>query len=114
MLAERLWSSSDAEGAWNFGPVPEDTRPVGWVVGRMIDLWGAPVEWNAAQGRNPHEAAALTLDSSKARLRLAWVPRWGLDVGLVKTVEWYRTYQPDSDMQEYSMAQIGDYQGDVR
>jgi CDP-glucose 4,6-dehydratase len=29
-----------AASAWNFGPAENDTRPVSWIVERMIELWG--------------------------------------------------------------------------
>jgi len=31
-------------------------------------------------------------DPSKARTRLAWIPRYGMDEGLRRTIEWYRTF----------------------
>ena len=35
------------------------------------------------------------LDAGKARERLGWAPRHGMDAGLRRTIEWYRSYMAD-------------------
>lgn len=44
------------------------------------------------QGVNHGEIQAQFLDSTKARARLKWQPRFSLDAALVKTVKWYENY----------------------
>jgi CDP-glucose 4,6-dehydratase len=111
-LAERL-AAGDGEAfatAWNFGPADEDARPVRWVVERLRDRWPADVgvEWgDVADGR---EAALLKVDSSRARTRLAWRPRWDLAAGLDATVGWYAAHAAGADAQDLCMRQIEEFE----
>jgi CDP-glucose 4,6-dehydratase len=110
LLAERLWAARDYADGWNFGPPDTDARPVRWVVERVAALWGAGLDWASDPGEHPHEAHSLKLDSSRARERLAWAPRWDLERGLAATVDWYRAYRDGADMRAFSLAQIEAYQ----
>ncbi len=83
-LAQALWHSPEHAGGWNFGPPDEDARPVSWIVQRIAELWPHRLLWveDAEPRRSPlHEARSLKLDSSRARSRLGWRPRWGLQRG---------------------------------
>jgi CDP-glucose 4,6-dehydratase len=48
----------------------------------------------------------LSLDSSKARERLGWEPRWGLEDALASIVEWHGALAEGRDMRAVSLAQI--------
>jgi CDP-glucose 4,6-dehydratase len=48
----------------------------------------------------------LRLDSTKARQRLGWRPRWGLEEALARTIDWHRAWQGGADMAAVSLAQI--------
>lgn len=110
LLAEGLCvdGASFSEG-WNFGPADEDARSVQWIVERLTRWWGNGATWIHDEGSNPHEAGYLKLDTSKARSRLGWFPRWGIDTALGSTVEWYRGYLEKKDMQEMVLQQIAAY-----
>ncbi|AKT37130.1 CDP-glucose 4,6-dehydratase [Chondromyces crocatus] len=95
-LGQRLHETGQAHvGAWNFGPM-EDPLPVGELARRLVESLGhgaleiAPVDPAA-----PHEATALRLDCSKARARLGWRPRLGIEQTLTLTAAWYRGYLAD-------------------
>ncbi len=77
-------------GGWNFGPAPEDERPVSWLASRLAARWGDGAAWQADEGRHPPEAATLRLDSGRARSRLGWRPRLDLAAAVDWTVDWYR------------------------
>jgi CDP-glucose 4,6-dehydratase len=99
-LARELYTHGPAYAeAWNFGPRDDDARPVSWIAERLAHHWGGHVEWTLDTDSHPHEAAYLRLDWSKARTRLRWQPRWGLDTALERSVRWYRAYhrQVDTD-----------------
>jgi CDP-glucose 4,6-dehydratase len=110
MLAERLWADGPrfAEG-WNFGPADEDARTVGWIVERLVDLWGESASYEVDKGPHPHEATYLKLDCSKVRTRLGWVPAWDLSGALESIVDWYRAYAGGSDMRTKILEQIDIY-----
>jgi CDP-glucose 4,6-dehydratase len=108
-LAEALWRSPAAVGAWNFGPEPEDTLPVHAVVDRLSGLWVREVEWEADPRAHPREAPHLALDSSAARRELRWVPRWGLERALEAVAEWHAGVDAGDDPREVSLRQIEAY-----
>lgn len=109
-LAERLLAEQGADFArsWNFGPDVEDSSTVGEVARQVCDLLGVKVEMpTAAPGR--HEAGLLRLDSTLAKERLDWHPRWRLKRAVAETVEWYRHWTEGGDMLAFSNAQIDRY-----
>ena len=110
VLAEKLWENGPefAEG-WNFGPNETDARPVSWIVDRLTTLWGDNAGWKKMEGHQPHEANSLRLDSSKARMRLGWHPRWDLETSLNKIVSWYRAYHEGREMRRTVLEQIESY-----
>jgi CDP-glucose 4,6-dehydratase len=111
LLAERLWSDGAAMAeAWNFGPADEDAETVQWIVGRLAA--GNPgMAWRVDAGPQPHENTFLKLDSSKARTRLHWRPRWRLQDALDQTLAWHRAWRAGADMRAVTLAQIEQYLG---
>lgn len=108
-LAEHLHASGkDFAEAWNFGPADSDAQPVQWIIERMAEI-RTDVKWQLDQALQPHEAHYLKLDSSKARNRLHWQPRWQLQTALQKTLEWHESWKNAEDMRSVSLAQIAEY-----
>ena len=109
-LAERLWDEpAHYAGGWNFGPRDDDARPVGWIVEHMVRRWGPEASWRHDDSPQPHEAAYLKLDISKARLQLGWAPRWSLEVALDHIVDWHKAYLGGGDLREKSLEQIKEF-----
>lgn len=111
ILAQKLCEQGGAycEG-WNFGPNDEDARPVSWIVERLTRMWGEDATWDIdASGNHPHEAHYLKLDCSKARARLNWHPRWGLEYTLQQIVDWYKLFCDQKNMREMTLRQIDEY-----
>jgi CDP-glucose 4,6-dehydratase len=110
VLAERLWNDGDElAGGWNFGPNGDDARPVSWIADATARHWGGAAAWFTDDARHPHEATYLKLDISKARQRLGWRPRWGLDDALSRVVAWHRCWLAGDEVREMSLRQIDDY-----
>jgi len=109
MLAEKLITSGDNfSEAWNFGPEENDSKPVSWI----LDFFSQKipdVQWEIDRSVKPHEANLLLLDSSKAKSRLGWVPKWSLKRGLNKTIEWHQAWKEKELMSEVSVSQIKSY-----
>jgi CDP-glucose 4,6-dehydratase len=114
VLAQRLWDDPAAATAWNFGPGEDDVRSVGYLLERLAALSRCEIKWEQDAGEQPHEARYLKVDSSRARTRLGWAPRWGLERGLESVVEWYAAHRAGGDMRAVSLAQIAGFQGDAR
>ena len=112
-LAERLASGEKAHAEpWNFGPSDDDARPVAWLLDRLAErVPGAA--WLHVGGEHLHEAGYLKLDSSKARARLDWQPRWNLHAALDKTVEWHSAWLRGDDMRQVCMRQIDVYRAAI-
>jgi CDP-glucose 4,6-dehydratase len=109
LLAEHLYAGgSGFAEAWNFGPSEEDARTVGWVVEQLASHL-PELAWERDADLHPHEAAYLKLDSTKARSRLGWHPRWHLGTALHKTADWHRAWKAGGDMREVTMMQIHEY-----
>ena len=106
-LAERLYTEGQvwAEG-WNFGPLDEDTRPVQWIVERLVQDWGRGASWCLDGRDHPHEAHHLKLDISKARQRLGWQPKWPLAQALERTTGWHKSWLQCEDMRSVTLGQI--------
>jgi CDP-glucose 4,6-dehydratase len=97
LLAERLWEAPEAyaEG-WNFGPEDGTPVPAGELARRLVGLLGTgTLELMAKDPTAVHEASFLKLDCSKARARLEWRPRLGIDAALELTARFYRAYLDD-------------------
>lgn len=95
-LAERATAGEPQwAGAWNFGPLDENVVTVGEVAARLAEAWGDGATWRAVGGSAdaPHEAGLLKLDTSMARTRLRWAPRWDLRRTIGESVAWYRAFQ---------------------
>jgi CDP-glucose 4,6-dehydratase len=109
-IAERLFAGeAHFADAWNFGPAADDARPVRWIVDRMAALWGDGRKWTTPDGPQPHEAALLTLDCSKARAELGWRPAMNLDRTLASITEWHRGQDAGEDARSISLDQIRRY-----
>jgi CDP-glucose 4,6-dehydratase len=111
-VAERLLAGEpEAASAWNFGPAPDDARPVGWLVERVAERWTGGLDVEAAPaGAAQGEAPMLRLDAARARDRLGWTPRWDLEAGLDATVAWYAAFRDGADMRAETLAQITAYE----
>ena len=91
LLAERLHQDPAAfADAWNFGPMDDAARSVGWVASFVCDRWNNGARWHEISADAPHEAGVLRVDSSRARYALGWTPRLPLSDALGWTVEWHR------------------------
>jgi CDP-glucose 4,6-dehydratase len=109
-LAENLWHGGAAFAeAWNFGPDDSDARPVLWVMERIAAAWERADAWTVQEQQSHHEATYLKLDSSKARARLGWRPRWPLERGLRAVNDWYMAYQSGRDVALITLDQIKQY-----
>lgn len=111
ILAQQLYEKGfDYAEGWNFGANEEDVKPVQWIVEQLTHQWGGGAKWQLDQSIQPHEANYLKLDCSKAKKELGWHPKWTLSQALEKIILWQRAYQNKSDMQEFTLKQIADYQ----
>lgn len=109
LLAEKLYvKGSEFAEAWNFGPKDDDAKPVSWIVDQLCTCTPG-AKWQTGNTQQLHEAGLLKLDSSKAKTRLGWAPRWNLETALNKTMEWYQAWNEKEGMAAVTSAQIQAY-----
>ena len=113
-LAEKLYVQGQAFAeAWNFGPEETDARSVQWIVEHLCEQMPG-TSWHCDTASQPHEAGFLKLDISKAKSRLAWHPRWGVDTALDHTLAWHQAWKRGDDMAAVSLRQIHAYEAVTR
>jgi len=110
-LAQAAWDDERHADGWNFGPEERDVRSVREVLDGLADRWGEGLAWEHDGGEHPHEAGVLKLDSSRARARLGWTPRWDLEVALDAVVDWTKAYAAGDDPRAITLSQIEAFQG---
>ncbi|WP_287601788.1 CDP-glucose 4,6-dehydratase [Thiothrix sp.] len=114
LLAERLYTDgAPFAEAWNFGPEEADARPVQWIVEHLCQQV-PDATWQCDKNPQPHEANTLRLDSSKAKAKLNWLPRWNLPTALTHTLDWHQAWKQGADMTHKSLGQIGGYEATVQ
>lgn len=112
LVAEQLLEGRDEMACgWNFGPSDDDTQPVGWIVEKMLSMWGGGTSWQRPDAAQPHEAVLLKLDCSKARSELGWRPRLRLEDALGRVVEWHSQVAHGTDARAVSLRQLANYEG---
>ncbi|NOY90573.1 MAG: NAD-dependent epimerase/dehydratase family protein [Deltaproteobacteria bacterium] len=89
-LAEQMDRDEVRGEAFNFS----DERPqsVVEIVDCVLQAMGRGDLEPKILGQGSHEIVAQYLSSKKARKRLSWRPRFGLEEGLGRTVAWYREF----------------------
>lgn len=110
-IAERLATAPEGvDEAWNIGPDSSDTQAVADVASAMAGALGQGRIVSTTVSDAPHEATLLTLDCTKARIKLGWRPRLGFDDCVRWTAEWYAAWNDGRDMADYTRSQIADFQ----
>jgi CDP-glucose 4,6-dehydratase len=117
-LAAQLAAAPAAGGelvsAFNFGPSPEATRPVGALVEEVLKHW--PGKWeDRTDPKAVHEATLLSLAIDKAARVLGWQPVWDFAATITHTVEWYRSVSTDAAVAAgHTRRQIAAYEAAAR
>ena len=110
-IAERLVTHPDGvDEAWNIGPDSSDTRAVFDVASAMASALGKGRVLSKSVSDGPHEANLLTLDCTKARIKLGWQPRLSFDGCVRWTADWYAAWDSGQDMSAYTRSQLAEFQ----
>ncbi|QID17335.1 CDP-glucose 4,6-dehydratase [Nitrogeniibacter mangrovi] len=105
--ARLLAGDAAAARAWNFGPEATDMQPVAVIAERLCARLDG--HWQPDANAHPHEAAVLRLDSTDARTRLGWAPRWPLDTALDAVADWHRRHAAGEAALELMTEQLAAY-----
>ena len=111
MLAQELLTHpARCASAYNFGPSDEDVWPVQRIANKLAQMWGSGASWIRDAAPGVHEDQILRLDASKARVELGWQPKLKIEAALEWTMAWYRAWNREADMREFTVKQIADYE----
>jgi CDP-glucose 4,6-dehydratase len=105
-LAEQPSSFSSA---WNLGPSTDDVLTVKEVVEKAIEIFGRGNYSTPPQINQPHEAALLQLNISKAQHELGWQPKLNSKQAIEWTMQWYKNADKKS-VAGFSLEQINQYE----
>ena len=113
LLAEKMSENLRYSGAWNLGPSNQKRISVKELADKFIECWGKG-SYKFQKSTDSKEAYYLQLDISKAKQELGWVPTYDIDTIVKKTVEWYKTYYQDDDVELRTKMQINSYFSGVK
>jgi len=93
MLAQKMWNNPTAysEG-WNFGPYSDSVTTVWEIAQKIIYFYGKGSLKDVSDPNALHEATLLSLDITKAQLKLGWKPRMNIDQCIELLTDWYKKY----------------------
>lgn len=105
-LAEYLFHNPAEAQDFNFGPEPSEVRPVRSVVEKARATFGSGDVEFGAKSDNLHEAVALALDNSRAKIELGCAPVWNTDEAVERTMTWYRGQLDGADARQLCFTEI--------
>lgn len=81
---------------WNFGPENDSIVPVWKIAELVVSNYGKGELVDVSNKKDVHEANLLSLDITKARTLLNWVPVLNIEKTIALTVDWYKRYKSES------------------
>jgi len=109
LLASKMYQNGTvySEG-WNFGPDYESIVTVEEIVHLIIENWGNGKYIDLSNKQTMHEASLLSLDCTKAKTLLKWLPKLSIIQAVEYTVEWYKDYGK-GNCYDFCVDQINDF-----
>ena len=102
-------SLSEKEIAWNFGPNKSSYKSVGQLVNSFKKKIVLKSEIQSISNKKNIESKFVGLDSSKAKKKLNWYPKWSLDQTIDKIIEWNSYSNSQKKIQQITVKQIEQY-----
>ena len=93
--------------SWNFGPYKKNCKKVISMVNLLCKEWqGNKAKIVVNKNKKFHESKLLSLNIDKAKNELGWRPRLTLDETVNFTIDWYKTFFSDGDVEDITDYQI--------
>ena len=112
-VAQQLFEGrAGADRGWNFGPRPEDERPVLDVANALCKALGRGQvdSVDSVEGANfPYETSILRLDINAAEAQLGWRPILDFDEAIDMTASWYAKWADGAESLRQTIDQIDNY-----
>ena len=107
---EQAYASKTLPDALNFGPHdPNDVLTVEAVQKLFTQAIGSEGNWHLSDQQEPHEMAALSINSSTAFDTLGWRGRLSSQAAVEWTARWYAAWRNGADVTSLTDQQIDDY-----
>jgi len=109
-VAQQLLEGKDGvDRGWNFGPRPEDERPVLDVANALCAALGRGSIGSVEEANIPYETNILRLDVTAAQEQLGWRPVLDFDEAIEMTASWYAKWSEGADPFRQTIEQIETY-----
>jgi CDP-glucose 4,6-dehydratase len=102
--------NDNADGAWNFGPVENQSKTVADVANIAGGVWGVQKSWESDLVSHPHEALLLMLNSNKARTELSWSDKLSFEESVKWTIYWYKNVHNGHNPLEEALKNITSFE----
>jgi len=110
-IAELLETGPQSvDEAWNIGPDFDDMRTVADVTQALIKAFGKGRIVTRPIPGQPHEANLLTLDCTKAKIKLKWQSRLHFEDCVRLTADWYSAWYGGSDVAAFTRLQLAQFE----
>jgi hypothetical protein len=87
---------SEFASGWNFGPYPNEIYSVRRLLEKILEVSGRGAWIDKSDVEKKHEANILTLDITKANIKLKWKPILTINETIEMTLEWYLKFKDES------------------
>ena len=94
---------------WNFGPLLDQQITVKELVIKANKKLEEKINISYKLNKTISESKYLMLDSSKAKLKLSWIPYLNIDDSLDLTIKWYLNDKTNTNMFDFTQNQIEQY-----
>lgn len=99
-------------GYYNVGPNVEDCITSGELADLFVKNWGENACWKSmVEKAAPHEANYLKLDCQKLKNTFGWSPIWHIEQTVEATVEWYKAWIKNGNLNSITSDQISAFFG---
>ena len=106
MIDNKLKSNLDP--SWNFGPYKKNCKKVITMVNLLSKQWDENRKKKIVIRKNKKfkESQLLSLNIEKARRELGWKPRLTLEETINFTIDWYKSFFSNGDIESITNYQI--------
>ena len=98
---------NDILPSWNFGPRTKNCKNVEFITKMILSTWKNPnFKFSINDKKNYHESKFLSLNIGKAKKELNWEPRLNLIETFKLTIDWYKFYFENKNIEQFTIKQI--------
>lgn len=109
-LAENMWNDGKKfSKGWNFGPTIDEEKSVKLIIEYIQKNINSKINFETDSSIQPHEEKYLRLDCSKAVNELKWKSKMDFNQTLLWTLNWYKEYMKNGNMEEFTKKQIDEF-----